>query len=88
MQILAYCYPRTYRVGSRRRRSRGMSVEPVGGIFWQARSIPIFVKFRLTKSKFRIIRFAVPSHSKGRIAIVTDAGRNAVDADSALTNAP
>jgi hypothetical protein len=28
------------------------------------------------------------SFQKGRLAIVTDAGRDAVDADSALTNAP
>jgi hypothetical protein len=30
---------------------------------------------------------AVPSHFEGRLAIVTDAGRDAVDADGALTNA-
>jgi hypothetical protein len=29
---------------------------------------------------------AVPSHSEGRLAIVTDAGRDAVDADALLTN--
>ena len=29
-----------------------------------------------------------PASSEGRIAIVTDAGRDAVDADGALTNAP
>ena len=29
---------------------------------------------------------AIPSHSEGRFAIVTDAGRDAVDADGALTN--
>jgi hypothetical protein len=28
----------------------------------------------------------VPSHSEGRLAIVTDAGRDAVDADALLTN--
>src|SRR6266851_6439348 len=28
----------------------------------------------------------VPSHSEGRFAIVTDAGRDAVDADALLTN--
>jgi hypothetical protein len=43
-------------------------------------------EFCLTTQKLWIIRIAVPSHSKGRIAIVTDAGRNAVDADVPLTN--
>ena len=33
------------------------------------------------------ISLAIPSHLQGRIAIVTDAGRDAVDADGALTNA-
>jgi hypothetical protein len=28
----------------------------------------------------------VPSHSEGRLAIVTDAGRDAVDADAPITN--
>jgi hypothetical protein len=32
------------------------------------------------------ISLAVPSHSEGRIAIVTDAGRDAVDAAALLTN--
>jgi hypothetical protein len=29
---------------------------------------------------------AVPSHTEGRLAIVTNAGRDAVDADAPLTN--
>ena len=28
----------------------------------------------------------IPSHSEGRLAIVTDAGRDAVDVDGPLTN--
>ena len=31
---------------------------------------------------------AIPSQIEGRFAIVTDVGRDAVDADGALTNAP
>jgi hypothetical protein len=34
------------------------------------------------------ISFAVPSQTEGRFAIVTDVGRDAVDAGGALTNVP
>ena len=39
---------------------------------------------RLTQIKS--ISFAVPFHSEGRLAIVTDAGRDAVDATALVTN--
>ena len=38
---------------------------------------------RLTRPAVRIIRTIVPSHSEGRLAIVTDAGRDAMDAGGA-----
>ena len=40
--------------------------------------------FRRTQITFRTS--AIPSHSEGRFAIVTDAGRDAVDAAVSLTN--
>jgi hypothetical protein len=32
------------------------------------------------------ISVAIPSHTEGRLAIVTNAGRDAVDADAPITN--
>jgi hypothetical protein len=40
----------------------------------------------LTASIFPIIRTAVPFLPKGRLAIVTDAERDAVDVDALVTN--
>jgi hypothetical protein len=37
-------------------------------------------------AQITFISAAVPSHSEGRFAIVTNAGRDAVDADALLTN--
>ena len=43
-------------------------------------------EYRLTPSDFRIIVPPSRSFQKGRLAIVTDAERDAVDADAPLTN--
>jgi hypothetical protein len=42
-------------------------------------------RFNLNPNHFTYLRRLVPP--EGRLAIVTDAGRDAVDADGALTNA-
>jgi hypothetical protein len=43
--------------------------------------------FRFLPTQITSLIAAVSSHLEGRLAIVTDAGRDAVDADGALTNA-
>ena len=43
-------------------------------------------EFNLTPHPNHFYTHAVPSHSEGRLAIVTDAGRDAVDAGALLTN--
>jgi hypothetical protein len=43
-------------------------------------------EFGLTNSDFRIIDLLSRSFQKGRLAIVTDAERDAVDVDAPLTN--
>jgi hypothetical protein len=47
---------------------------------------PLAKIFCFSESANRSISASVPSHSEGRFAIVTDAGRDAVDADAPLTN--
>jgi hypothetical protein len=42
--------------------------------------------FGFSESQIRCRTPAVPSHSEGRFAIVTNAGRDAVDAEALLTN--
>ena len=42
--------------------------------------------FCLTPHPNHFYTYAILSHSEGRLAIVTDAGRDAVDADALLTN--
>jgi len=38
------------------------------------------------KTQITFVTLAIPSHSEGRFAIVTNAGRDALDADVPLTN--
>ena len=45
-----------------------------------------FSELNLTPYPNHFYRYAIPSHTEGRLAIVTDAGRDAVDADALLTN--
>jgi hypothetical protein len=42
--------------------------------------------FRSLLTQITCISPAVPSHTEGRLAIVTNAGRDAVDADVPITN--
>jgi hypothetical protein len=42
--------------------------------------------FHSLLTQLTCISSAIPSHTEGRLAIVTDAGRDAVDADVPITN--
>ena len=48
---------------------------------------PFFQKyFRSHLTQITCISLTIPSHTEGRLAIVTNAGRDAVDADVPITN--
>jgi hypothetical protein len=54
-------------------------------LIFRNRVKPLLQKYFASRpTQIRCISFPVSSHSEGRIAIVTDAGRDAVDASSAL----
>src|ERR1700733_9698850 len=48
---------------------------------------PLQKYFHSLLTQITCISLAIPSHTEGRLAIVTDAGRDAVDAGGALTKA-
>ena len=47
---------------------------------------PSSQKYSIFRKRKSVHRFAVPSQPEGRLAIVTDAGRDAVDAEAPITN--
>jgi hypothetical protein len=47
---------------------------------------PLQKYFGFPSTQITSLILAVPSHLEGRLAIVTDAGRDAVDADVPITN--
>jgi hypothetical protein len=64
---------------ARRANQRGWLVKPVQ---------PHLQKyFCFSEPQIRTIRFVIPSHTEGRFAIVTDVGRDAVDAAALKTRA-
>jgi hypothetical protein len=69
--------------------SYAKKIPPPDGLdlVWSPLSIPIGQNiFAFMPTQITSISDPVSSHHKGRIAIVTDAGRDAVDADVLLTS--
>ena len=53
---------------------------------WEPQMKALTQIFRFVRNQIRIIRIAIPSRQEGRIMVVANVGRGAVDADVPLTN--